>query len=67
MLSRSRPGLDKEPVESRLKPAGKLIETMGGGGSRGSVTLATFMELLDTSIANVALPFIGGGLGPQLR
>src|ERR1700744_392118 len=27
------------------------------------VTLATFMELLDTSIANVALPYIGGGLG----
>src|SRR3954454_21673608 len=28
-----------------------------------TVTLATFMELLDTSIANVALPNIGGGLG----
>jgi DHA2 family multidrug resistance protein len=28
-----------------------------------AVTLATFMELLDTSIANVALPYIGGGLG----
>ena len=28
-----------------------------------TVTLATFMELLDTSIANVALPDIGGGLG----
>jgi DHA2 family multidrug resistance protein len=28
-----------------------------------TVTLATFMELLDTSIANVALPSIGGGLG----
>ena len=27
------------------------------------VTLATFMELLDTSIANVSLPYIGGGLG----
>jgi DHA2 family multidrug resistance protein len=28
-----------------------------------TVTLATFMELLDTSIANVSLPYIGGGLG----
>jgi len=28
-----------------------------------AVTLATFMELLDTSVANVALPYIGGGLG----
>src|SRR6202162_3975300 len=28
-----------------------------------TVTLATFMELLDTSIANVALSYIGGGLG----
>ena len=28
-----------------------------------TVTLATFIELLDTSIANVALPYIAGGLG----
>jgi len=28
-----------------------------------TVTLAAFMELLDSSIANVALPYIGGGLG----
>lgn len=27
-----------------------------------TVTLATFMEVLDTSIANVALPYIAGGL-----
>ena len=28
-----------------------------------TVTLATFMELLDTSIANVSVPYIAGGLG----
>src|SRR5271167_3214578 len=28
-----------------------------------TVTLATFMEVLDTSIANVALPHIGGNMG----
>ncbi len=27
------------------------------------VAMAAFMEILDTSIANVALPYIGGGLG----
>src|ERR1700748_331000 len=30
-----------------------------------TVTLATFMEVLDTSIANVALPPIGGGLSAR--
>ena len=28
-----------------------------------TVTMATFMEVLDTSIANVALPHIAGNLG----
>ena len=29
----------------------------------GTVTIAAFMELLDTSIANVALPYIGAAWG----
>jgi DHA2 family multidrug resistance protein len=29
----------------------------------GTVTVAAFMVLLDTSISNFALPYIGGGLG----
>jgi len=32
----------------------------------GVVALAAFMEVLDTSIANVALPYIGGSLGASL-
>jgi DHA2 family multidrug resistance protein len=32
-----------------------------------TVTLATFMELLDTAIANVALTHIAGGLWCQMR
>jgi DHA2 family multidrug resistance protein len=31
-----------------------------------TVTLATIMEVLDTSIANVALPHIAGSLGASL-
>src|SRR5258708_19546023 len=31
-----------------------------------TVTLATFMEVLDTSIANVALPHIAGNLGASV-
>ena len=33
----------------------------------GVVTIATFMEVLDTSIANVALPHIGGNLSSTLQ
>src|SRR5260370_38114406 len=32
-----------------------------------TVTLATFMEVLDTSIANVALPHIAGGLSASIH
>ncbi|HEX7667351.1 MAG TPA: DHA2 family efflux MFS transporter permease subunit [Polyangiaceae bacterium] len=48
----------------------KAAPDSGGGFHPGfnpwvialTVTLATFMEVLDTSIANVALPYIAGGL-----
>src|ERR1700746_2704671 len=45
--------------------------TRGGGAINPwwiglTLTLATFMELLDTSIANVSLPHIAGGLGTSL-
>jgi DHA2 family multidrug resistance protein len=52
-----------EPVTSRpsiSRPARKPINPWV---IALTVTLATFMELLDTSIANVSLPYIAGGLG----
>src|SRR5579862_7044864 len=42
------------PIEAHAGPNPWLIAI--------TVTLATFMEVLDTSIANVALPHIGGSL-----
>lgn len=45
------------PPEARVRPAiNPWVIAL-------TVTLATFMELLDTSIANVSLPYIAGGLG----
>src|ERR1700730_7659507 len=49
---------------------GETTAAMNGDQNKGinpwliavTVTLATFMELLDTAIANVSLPHIGGGL-----
>ncbi|HWB32087.1 MAG TPA: DHA2 family efflux MFS transporter permease subunit [Acidobacteriaceae bacterium] len=49
-----------------LKPAAvvpKLRKAVNPWVIALTVTLATFMELLDTSIANVSLPYIAGGLG----
>lgn len=42
---------------------GKAKKTVNPWVIALTVTLATFMELLDTSIANVSLPHIAGGLG----
>src|SRR5271155_5367063 len=30
-----------------------------------TVSMAAFIEVLDTSVANVALPYVAGGLGPS--
>jgi DHA2 family multidrug resistance protein len=46
-----------------MTPGGRAINPWWIGLT---LTLATFMELLDTSIANVSLPHIAGGLGTSL-
>jgi MFS transporter, DHA2 family, multidrug resistance protein len=44
-------------------PRGATIAAINPWVIALTVTIATFMELLDTSIANVSLPYIAGGLG----
>ena len=52
------------PLPQKAAPrAATLIPTINPWVVALTVTLATFMELLDTSIANVSLPYIAGGLG----
>src|SRR6202045_1869753 len=46
-----------------ITPSGRAVNPWWIGLT---LTIATFMELLDTSIANVSLPHIGGGLGTSL-
>ncbi len=46
-----------------ITPSGRSINPWWIGLT---LTIATFMELLDTSIANVSLPHIAGGLGTSL-
>src|SRR5215471_8860957 len=50
-----------------VRPIGRFLGTPSAAPNiwfiAVTVTIATFMELLDTSIANVALPHIAGGLG----
>jgi len=45
-----------------ITPSGRSVNPWWIGIT---VTIATFMELLDTSIANVSLPHIAGGLGTE--
>jgi MFS transporter, DHA2 family, multidrug resistance protein len=51
-----------EQTGGSISFAGARRETINPWFIAITVTLATFMELLDTSIANVALPHIAGGL-----
>src|SRR5271166_440235 len=46
-----------------ITPSGRSVNPWWIGLT---LTIATFMELLDTSIANVSLPHIAGGLGTSL-
>jgi MFS transporter, DHA2 family, multidrug resistance protein len=46
-----------------ITPSGRAVNPWWIGMT---LTIATFMELLDTSIANVSLPHIAGGLGTSL-
>ena len=49
-----------------MQPLGPQLQTSAGTSPwliAVVVAVATFMEVLDTTIANVALPYIAGGLG----
>jgi DHA2 family multidrug resistance protein len=61
-------------MSSAASPSRSLLQTRDAGAVNPwliafTVSLATFMEVMDTSIANVALPHIAGGLaaGPSER
>src|SRR5579863_9865082 len=50
------------PATSSIPGERSAVHAINPWFIAGTVTIAAFMELLDTSIANVALPYIGGGL-----
>src|ERR1700751_4918502 len=54
--------LQTEVVEVRMPAPPPTTPAINPWVIAGSVMLATFMEVLDTSVANVALPHIAGGL-----
>ena len=60
-------GSQKDPrtatMSHAITPSGRAVNPWWIGLT---LTIATFMELLDTSIANVSLPHIAGGLGTSL-
>jgi DHA2 family multidrug resistance protein len=55
--------MDMEVPSTSVKPAAAWKPSFNPWIVAMTVTLATFMEVLDSSIANVALPHIAGGLG----
>src|ERR1700720_549790 len=57
------PPIDSPNSPNNSKPTPKARPIINPWVVALTVTLATFMELLDTSIANVSLPYIAGGLG----
>ncbi|MGC9157854.1 MAG: DHA2 family efflux MFS transporter permease subunit [Terracidiphilus sp.] len=58
--SHPSPGL---PEAGRTAPGGRWKPRVNPWAIAATVALAAFMEVLDTSIANVALPHIAGSLG----
>jgi DHA2 family multidrug resistance protein len=54
---------DAQSLHPGLEPAGDEACTSTPWLMAIVVSIAVFMEVLDTTIANVALPYIGGGLG----
>jgi MFS transporter, DHA2 family, multidrug resistance protein len=62
-FSRIRSYSSGERMSHTITPSGRAVNPWWIGLT---LTMATFMELLDTSIANVSLPHIAGGLGTSL-
>ena len=67
-MERKNSKIGRDVTKSEMRTGGSGMERSESGGVNPwvvavTVTIATFMELLDTSLANVALPHIAGGLG----
>jgi DHA2 family multidrug resistance protein len=66
-LNRQRTGAASRPPSGLSAPAPEVWKSRHNPWAIAlTVTLATFMEILDTSIANVALPHIAGGLSASV-
>jgi DHA2 family multidrug resistance protein len=66
-VDRQRPAGASSPPSGSSVPAAEAWKSRHNPWAIAlTVTLATFMEILDTSIANVALPHIAGGLSASV-